>query len=163
QLELFRALGVLTGNVQAALEAVPSETVGDRAGLSMVPAKINHVIVFTGHRIDNKGRETPRFPANCETVARDDLRRTVQSVKERSKGKVVGVGGAARGGDILFLEVCRELIITTMLALCLPADVYIAAAVAPADADWEKRFYEVGAARADVPILSESTELPRWL
>src|SRR4030095_1215631 len=33
----------------------------------------------------------------------------------------------------------------------------------PADADWEKRFYEIGAAKAEVTVLSESTVLPRWL
>jgi hypothetical protein len=162
QLELFRALGVLTENAQAALEAVPAESGADR-GLSPVPTKIDHVIVFTGHRIDNKDRQSPRFPAKCETAARDEIRRTVQSLRELSKEKVVGVAGAASGGDILFHEVCRELNIVSRIFLCLPPDVYIAASVAPADADWEKRFYEIGAAATDVPILAESKEMPRWL
>jgi tetratricopeptide (TPR) repeat protein len=162
-LQLFRALGVLTENVQAALEAVPSEAGGDPAGISAVAKKIDHLIVFTGHRIDNKDRQTPRFPAKCETAARDEIRKTVQSIKELSKEKIVGVAGAASGGDILFHEVCRELSISTMIFLCLPTDAYIAASVAPADADWEKRFYEIGAAKADVSVFSESTEIPRWL
>src|SRR5207302_1139385 len=62
QLELYRDLGVLQENVVAVLAAIATVTPEPQKS-----AGPDHVILFTGHRIDSPGRATPRFPAACET------------------------------------------------------------------------------------------------
>jgi len=36
---------------------------------------MKHSIVFTGHMIDDNEREVPRFPANKESLVRDEVLR----------------------------------------------------------------------------------------
>ena len=68
-------------------------------------AAIPRTILFTGHRIDEPGRVLPRFPADKAPLVRAAIRAALE--RERALGRpLVGLAGAASGGDIMFHEVC---------------------------------------------------------
>lgn len=82
--------------------------------------------------------------------------------QQQEKGHVTGLSGAANGGDILFLEACRELGIPFRLLLALPARQFVEKSVASAAGDWVQRF-EVLAHQSAPAVLAQSKALPRWL
>jgi len=146
----------------------PWETAGtaiaDQALLSLPPnARVERVILFTGHRVDAPGRKIPRFPASMEPVARAAIHQAVVREKGNSRGATLGIAGGANGGDILFLEVCEELGIPSEMLLTLPADQFIKASVENADPSWVARFDHQLSIHPNTPILAESEELPHWL
>jgi tetratricopeptide repeat protein len=161
QLLLYRRLRLLTANVDAAL-ALPNW----RAPAAPAPEQVRspHVILFTGHRIDAPGRTERRFPAEKEAVARERIKQKLVERLDQIKGSAPsGLSGAASGGDILFLEICKELEIPTELYLALPPDAFCEASVEDAGPQWEKRFYDQVAAHPNFRTLAESDQLPEWL
>jgi tetratricopeptide (TPR) repeat protein len=160
QLVLYRELGVLKSNVEAGLEiAKPTEEQGREQTQP-------HVIVFTGHRIDDEDRvskgKPKRFPKEMEPTAREAIRAAIVGELGEANTKAVGVAGGASGGDILFHEVCAELGIPTRLYLALPRADYVRESVQGAGHDWVRRFnklYETLERRE----LADSEDLPRWL
>jgi hypothetical protein len=161
QLKLYQVLGVRSANAETALAVFPPESAA-AAPAASGPAP--RVLLFTGHRIDAPGRETPRFPAEKEDVARDAIKHAVETEMALPGGVAFGIAGAASGGDILFHEVCAELGIPTRLFLALPPDQYIVASVASAGASWIDRFHAIHDGHADARrVLSSSKELPVWL
>jgi hypothetical protein len=159
QLQIYFSLGVLTENANAALKAL-----GYAIGEPPVPVEqLERVILFTGHRVDEPGRAKPRFPAACEDEVRAEIKKTVNQMKAITKGRILGIAGAASGGDILFHEVCRELGIETKICLALPPDQYIAASVKSAGGDWVQRFSKLVQNASDVSILAETAMLQSWL
>ena len=104
QLNLFRQLGVMQGKVEEALASLPP------AAAATGTPQIERVILFTGHRIDSAKRETPRFPASKEPQAKEAIRQALLDQKAITQGSLFGVAGGANGGDILFLELCDELV-----------------------------------------------------
>jgi tetratricopeptide (TPR) repeat protein len=163
QLLLYRQLGLLTANVDAAL-ALPdwgdSATPAPPAQTAAPP----HVIIFTGHRIDAPGRKEPRFPADKESIARERIKQKLLERLDQIKGSAPhGLAGGASGGDILFLEICQELGIPTDLYLALPPDAFCQASVKDSGPQWEKRFYDLVASHPKHRVLAGSDELPVWL
>lgn len=150
QIEIYRDLGLFKDNVEAALRGIPTITATSR--------RIERVLLFAGHRIDSPSRQKPRFPAGKESVARDEIRRRVVAEKEATQGPLLGIAGAADGGDILFLETCLDLGIPIRVALALPPDAFINESVQPA---WVSRFWKVAGNQPD--ILSQTKDLPLWL
>jgi hypothetical protein len=75
------------------------------------------------------GRTTwkePRFPVEKEAVARERIKQKLVERLDQIKGSAPsGLSGAASGGDILFLEICKELGIPTHLHLALPRDAFL--------------------------------------
>jgi hypothetical protein len=61
------------------------------------------LVLFTGHRIDAANRQSPRFPASQEAVARNAIRAALQEEKNITSGSLLAVAGGASGGDILSL------------------------------------------------------------
>ncbi len=120
------------------------------------------VILFTGHRIDNPARETPRFPVNAEDQARQMIRDALAAEQATATGKLLGIAGGASGGDIIFHEVCEELGIASHVYLALPGNDYIKASVADAGADWVQRFSYLIDTKP-TKFLADSTELPQSL
>jgi hypothetical protein len=98
------------------------------------------VVLFAGHRVDEPSRTPPRFPPECEAKARLSIRCVVSGIADDSQGPVLGMAGAADGGDILFHEVCEELGIESEVCLALPATEYVDTSV---QASWTDRFHRV--------------------
>lgn len=129
------------------------------------------ILLFTGHRVDTPDRPTPRFPPRSEARAREMIRGAVaaelaRSAREADGGTagappVRGISGAASGGDILFLEVCREMGIPCEVHLALPRDRYVERSVADTPG-WVERFDRLLAV-LPVRVLAEDDELPRWI
>lgn len=161
QIALYQQLGILGENVKAALSvfapssAEPSVPQGGEK-------KNPRVLLFTGHRLDDPGRKSPRFPADKEGVARQAIKDAVAKEIAEAGEIAFGIAGGASGGDILFHEVCAELGIPTKLYLALPPDQFIKASVRSAGPQWIERFWRL---RERLPerVLAESEELPRWL
>jgi hypothetical protein len=153
QLEMYQTLGILRENVEAALAVIKSE---------LPQQEQRQIILFTGHRIDAPNRQTPRFPADKELVAREAIRQAVAQELARANRKTLGVAGGASGGDILFHEVCSELGIPTTLYLTLEREKYIEKSVQNAGHDWVLRFNELYG-RLPGRELAASEALPRWL
>lgn len=154
QLELYRELGILEDKVAAVLAAIAAAPPAPQKSV-----RSDHVILFTGHRVDSPGRKTPRFPAACETKVRDAILSAMRKIRDAGTGRLLGVAGAACGGDILFHEVCKELGIETMVCLALPADQYVAASVLPEWVDRSHRVVDSGNAL----VLAEQGKMPAWL
>jgi tetratricopeptide (TPR) repeat protein len=157
QLLLYRSLGILTENTQAALDNIPAVEQTQEA-----PEAAPQIILFTGHRIDAPDRQNPRFPPDREDQARAMILGAVSEEKEKATGKLLGISGGASGGDILFHEVCQELEIPSQMYLVLPKTEYIKASVADGGPKWSERFKRLFDEKQP-EILSESGELPRWL
>jgi Tetratricopeptide Repeats-Sensor len=157
QLLLYQRLGILAENTQAALANIQTTVQKEEA-----PQAAPRVILFTGHRIDAPGRQKPRFPAAKENQARAMILEAVSREKDKAPGKLLGISGAASGGDILFHEICEELQIPSQMYLVLPKNEYIKASVADGGPDWVERFKRLFEQKPP-EILSDSGELPRWL
>jgi hypothetical protein len=155
QLSLYRRLGILRENIQAALESIPPGAQGQAA-------ETPRAILFTGHRIDAPGRASPRFPAAKEKQARDLILEALASEKQRAAGQLFGICGGASGGDILFHEACEQLGIPSQMYLVLPKADYIKSSVADSGPDWVARFNRLYD-RLKPKVLSNSEPLPRWL
>lgn len=120
---------------------------------------LDRVVLFTGHRIDSPGRSTSRFPPEAEPLASEAIRKLLTN--QQRQGHVNGLAGGANGGDILFLEACRELGIPFEMLLVLPEAQFIEESVA-APGNWVERF-QVLAREVQPRILAQSKDLPHWL
>ena len=158
QILLYQRLEVFAANVTAALREFPPLN-------PAVPAsEPGRILLFTGHMIDEPGRQPPRFPATpqAEAVARAAIRGAI--VAERECGPVAfGIAGGASGGDLLFHEVCAELEIPTRLYLALPPDQYVVESVKKAGPDWVERFNRLCGHHPETRVLGSSKNLPNWL
>ena len=158
QLETYQELGVRDTNVQAALEAIE--------GLEEAPPEArqpSRVLLFTGHRIDDRDRPQKRFPADMEEKAREAIKRLIQQELEEGDGapSTVGIAGAASGGDILFHEVCKELGVASEVFLALPENLYQVESVAPAGPKWVNRFRALCKTNLGRQLAQPS--VPPWL
>jgi hypothetical protein len=160
QLCLYQRLEILAANVRAALaDAGPPQPCEEQAA---PPPRSSRILLFTGHMIDAPGRARPRFPADREEVARQAIRRAVESELRRPGGVAGGIAGGASGGDILFHEICAELRIPTQVFLALPRGQFIEESVRPAGGNWRERFDSL-LDKLPSRVLAESQELPGWL
>ncbi len=194
QLQLFADLGLLEEVARPALAALAERTPGDDGQPTSGGAKKKSarktradtarteggsaydrlVLVFTGHRVDDPDRETPRFPNNEREIelVRAEIRRTVERLRAKARELhiddvtgVTGVAGVASGGDILFHQVCRELGIETTLLLAIPTHEYMKASVQPGGEYWVDGFRQLlqDTPAERVRTLGESRQLPSWL
>jgi len=96
------------------------------------------VVVFFGHLTDAADRPRPRFPEQLEGEAR---RRLAEVLDVWSVGPGdLGICGGARGGDILFAELCVERGTQVLLCIALPPDHFVGTSVRADGTDWERRF-----------------------
>jgi hypothetical protein len=100
-----------------------------------------HALLFTGHMIDQAGRERVRFPAWAEGRARRAIRDAVTAIDWAQLSTTIALSGAASGGDLLFQECCEELGIPTMVLLALPWNEFEVESVAPAGPEWVRRYH----------------------
>lgn len=153
QILIFQKLGVLTDNAEAALSEF---------GETPIESKEKMVVFFTGHMVDSPNRATPRFPAEKEAIARENIKIVLQKMIENFDGEIAGIAGGACGGDILFHELCQELSIKSELYLPMSREKFLENSVRFAGNNWVKRFDSLFQ-NLDVKYLSEYDELPRWL
>ncbi|WP_150451288.1 tetratricopeptide repeat-containing protein [Arenibacter lacus] len=158
QLVLFQKLNIMSKNVTPALEVFGNSDESSN--------KVKKVLLFTGHMIDGEDRKTPRFPKELEPEVRRRIKEGITEIvnKSPSEQEWIGISGGASGGDILFLEICKELGVQRKMYLALPPEKYIVESVQFAGSSWVDRFYALYEdADTEVSILAESKELPVWL
>jgi tetratricopeptide (TPR) repeat protein len=162
QLELFETLEVRAVLAREALEvvrqfAVPTSTT------TAQPHR--HVLLFTGHRVDEAGRATPRFPNNskAEAEAKRLIRDAIQTEKANIAGEMIGIAGGASGGDILFHEICAELGIPTRLYLALPPEQFCVASVQDGGPTWVDRYNRLIQRIKPRELTTRDEKLPLWL
>ena len=160
-LTVFKELELFEPNVSAALKVVDDATASSRPPQ---PAP-DRVLLFTGHMVDDPGRDRSRtrFPRTDEAEAKaraliaDAVKAEVQE-----GGTIVGIAGGACGSDILFHEVCSDLGVETRLFLALPRQQFQVASVQRGGPRWVER-YEKLCDRLVPRVLQESEALPNWL
>jgi hypothetical protein len=156
---LFRELGLLPANVEAALKEM-------QLAAPEKPQPPARVVLFTGHMLDppNRAADKARFPRTpeAENVARGMIEAAVQSEMKQEGGVSLGIAGGACGSDILFHEICESLGIPTSLFLALPQDKFQVESVDRGGPDWVERYLRL-CQRVPPRVLAESKELPRWL
>ena len=114
------------------------------------------VILFTGHRVDSPYRPAPRFPEYAEPIARREILKVLEN--EKAKGPVLGIAGAANGGDILFLEACRQLDIPFEILLALPEAEFVDESVKASTGNWVKRFHALASLSKPIVMANQKKE-----
>lgn len=173
QLAIYRDLNVLSENLAEVFKVVGEPPPLEAPKTEVEVGQRQRVLVFSGHMIDAPDRKNPRFPADKESVAREKIKEAIVNEMNTGRGVSSGYAGGASGGDILFLEVCKELGIPTHLYLAMHPQIYVTHSVSKADADWVERFWAIHAAHAAhnrVRVLSAAVDvvndvefLPAWL
>jgi hypothetical protein len=107
------------------------------------PARDLHLVVFGGHQIDERNRETPRFPSDREDRARALIREQLGRVTRAGTTTVV-MASAAPGADIICHELCHELSINSTLCLPMPSDDYDRLVFGELDG-WRSRYLALAA------------------
>jgi hypothetical protein len=115
---------------------------------------VGNVVVFSGHLTDEPDRPSPRFPEGLEAAARDGLGEVLD--RWGIGPDDLGVCGGARGGDILFAELCVERGAHVFLCVALPPDRFLDTSVRADGTDWERRFL----ALMDHPLVT--VEIAAW-
>jgi hypothetical protein len=101
-------------------------------------------LVFTGHMTDAPGRAVPRFPPGLERRAAAALRSHIRAARAAANGSLMAISSGARGGDILFQEVCRAEGVPAWLVLPFSPDVFLAGSVRGVRrGGWIKRFWRL--------------------
>jgi tetratricopeptide (TPR) repeat protein len=158
QLELFQSLGILKDNTQQALEVFKPA-----AAEIPAPTPPRRTVFFTGHMIDEPGRNPPRFPSSLTASVRAAIKSKLQQEQGRTDGAIVTVASGACGGDLLFHEVCEELGAEHRLYLPLTPDRFRNESVSPAGRDWEDRFDTLLKQCKTYNCMAASPDLPTWL
>jgi hypothetical protein len=163
QLDLFALLGIKTTLANEVIQAIDATFERSEPG-KVAPAKPDkkalHTIVVAGHRIDDAGRDKPRFPPESETKARDLIRDRLKATLDPAT-RVDVFSSAAPGSDILCHEICRELRIDSTICLPMPKEAF-SQLVFKEEESWRARFLELISSRP-VLELSDQSNLPRWL
>lgn len=99
-------------------------------------------VIFTGHMVDLPNRLVPRFPQDLKGAARDAIRKCLVATLTRVPGDGMGFASAARGGDILFHELARELGLRTTIVLPFAAQDFEQTSIGGVPgSDWVDRFW----------------------
>lgn len=164
-IEMFEALGLLAGNVEAALRVI-DEALEATVKMPAPQERLARVVLFTGHMVDAPDRppEKTRFPrtAKAEATARALIEAALRDEMSAPDGVSLGIAGGACGADILFHEVCAALGIPTRLYLALPPDRFQVESVQHAGPEWVER-YRALCEQLPSRVLQDDKALPRWL
>lgn len=126
----------------------------------------SRAVLFSGHMVDtaDKPKEKARFPRTlqAEAKAREMIRQAVDGELHGHAASLLGIAGAACGGDILFHEVCAELRVKTEVYLLMPQEAFELSSVQHGGPGWVGRYRSL-LLRCAPRVLQQSAELPRWL
>ncbi len=98
------------------------------------------VLLFSGHRVDAPGRETPRFPADKEAAATQAIEGALERLGAGSDD--LSICQAASGGDLLFLEACQKRGVRCRVLLPVDEPEFIEESIVPSVGGdkWRDRF-----------------------
>jgi hypothetical protein len=105
------------------------------------------VFLFSGHMIDSRDRETPRFPPALEDSADDAIRGALDALDASAED--VGITEGACGGDLLFAEAMLARGASLELYQPFDEDEFVANSVAfpkapsPRPDRWQQRYLDV--------------------
>ena len=168
QLELFANLGIreeLARRVIAEVEAMlqpqkKKEQAEQEQEADKKDPRPLHLVLFAGHRLDEPGREKPRFPADRADRAKQLIREALSELGDQYS--YMGMASAASGADILFHELCAELKIPSTLCLPMPTKDYARESFKDLD-DWRSRYLNLTQGGLPTLTLSDRAGLPKWL
>jgi len=154
----FRAEGVAA--VKKVLELRRNILEKKIGGLKKSEPRYKKVVIASGHMIDEPDRVQQglgeRFPPTKEGVVRD-------CIANQLERWAIGAGdlaicGAARGGDLLFAELCSERGAEVWLYLALPEADFLEASVRLPNSNWEERYFNLRD-RQGVQVFLQSDRL----
>jgi hypothetical protein len=158
QIRLYLDLGVQVENCRAALAALNMP----EADPAMAPPEApQRVLVFSGHRLDEPGRATPRFPVSRLDSVRSAIETLIERERKSTAGSLEAFAGGASGSDIIFHEACERMGIPSTMLLTLPPDRYLVRSVQQSG-DWVDRFWHLSRSHP-MRVLGETDALPPWL
>jgi tetratricopeptide (TPR) repeat protein len=136
--ELLRDLQFRPEETAAALEVLNAELV--RALPPFVPRQ---VFVFSGHMMDQPGRDPPRFPATMEGAAAAAIAKALADLGAGPQD--LAMSQAAAGGDLLFLQACQQLGVNCEVQLPFEEPDFIERSVirSAGGEAWRQRFFQV--------------------
>lgn len=102
-----------------------------------------HVLLFSGHMVDEPGRDTPRFPLDKVPLAEAAIAKALDDLGAGPDDLAFTQG--ASGGDLIFAEACQARGVKLQLLQPFPEPDFIERSIAPADGDWRSRYYAVKA------------------
>lgn len=110
-------------------------------------------LLFSGHMMDAPDRPTPRFPPHKENIAKQKIAKALDAIGAGPDDLALAQG--ASGGDILFLEACRDRGVRLQLMLPLKEAEFIQRSILPsAEGDkWRDRYFTLAASMKDAPRI----------
>jgi hypothetical protein len=167
QLRLYKDLGIRDEIVEAALNALGSDV-----PVQSVNAETQEIVIFAGHVIDPAGSdlpgaEPPRFPETKVDEVKARLTSELDDLKKEAHShgrQLVGFAGASAGGDLLFHEVCKELLIPREVFLVVPDELFRAVGISRGalTPTWMTRYHNALDDPRKVHVLERSPDLPSW-
>ena len=111
------------------------------------------VLLFSGHMMDAPGRPAPRFPPDKEDIAKQKIVEALDALGAGPDDLALAQG--ASGGDILFLEACRDRGVRLQLMLPLREPEFIQRSILPsAEGEmWRRRYFALTASMKDAPHI----------
>ena len=136
QLDMLRALGFRTDEVNAALRVI------DRALTRLAaPWRPEKIFLFSGHMIDMPDRERIRFPAHMTDEAAAAIAARIAELGGGTQDLALCEG--ASGGDLLFAQAALDRGLRVELRLPFEEAEFLEKSVAFAGAEWVERYYHV--------------------
>lgn len=103
------------------------------------------VFLFSGHRIDQPGRQPPRFPHDKSAIAAEKIAEALIG-QGAAEGDLALTQGAA-GGDLLFAEACVKLGVRLQLLQPFAEAEFIQRSILPSEEgqSWRERYFKLKA------------------
>ena len=111
------------------------------------PWQPRQVLLFSGHRVDDPGRATPRFPPDKAPIAGAAIRKALDRLGAGPDDLALTQG--ASGGDLIFAEACQVRGVRLQLLQPFPEAEFIQRSVTPSAGGWGARYQAVKAKLAD--------------
>jgi len=144
QLQLLDLLGFRSEYVKAGIAVLEAELrrLEHTAVAWQTDSRPQQVFLFSGHMIDHPNRLKPRFPAAMEDEARKKIEEVLDKLNAGSDCLAIA-GGAACGGDILYIEACLKRQMKVEVYLPFYQAEFIQESVSFANEHWVERFYKI--------------------
>jgi len=137
QVQLFQLLGYQTETVEPVAKLL-QERLDELAHPS---ARFDKIVICSGHMIDARDRQAPRFPGGKAETVRAAVARQLEQWGV-GKGDLAVCGGAC-GADTVFAEECLRRGANIRLLLAQEVGDFVRDSVQHAGSDWVRRFYDL--------------------